>query len=85
MIAVSHVTDDKPLRVVIVKEANGTWVQLMSINSELSVKDILEDDAVRFGIEEIFKDFKEVWGWGKQKVRLLESNEATTVLNMMHL
>jgi hypothetical protein len=38
---------------------------------------------VRFGIEEVFKDLKEVWGWGKQELRLLESNEAATVMNMV--
>jgi hypothetical protein len=38
----------------------GRWVPLMSTNTELSVNDILEDDAVRFGIEEVFKNLKEV-------------------------
>jgi len=36
-----------------------------------------------FGIEEVFKDLKEIWGWGKQELRLLESNEAATVMNML--
>ena len=39
--------------------------------------------GVRFGIEEVFKDLKAVWGWGKQELRLLESNEAATVMNMV--
>jgi hypothetical protein len=55
----------------------------MSTNTELSVQEILESYAVRFGIEEVFKDLKEVGGWGKQEVRLLESNEAATTLNML--
>ena len=38
---------------------------------------------MRFGIEEVFKDLKAVWGWGKQELRLLESNEAATVMNMV--
>jgi hypothetical protein len=43
----------------------------------------LESYGVRFGIEEVFKDLKEVWGWGKQELRLLESNEAATTVNML--
>jgi len=31
----------------------------------------------------MFKDLKEVWGWGKQELRKLESNEAATVMNML--
>ena len=31
----------------------------------------------------MFKDLKEVWGWGKQELRLLESNEAATAMNML--
>ena len=31
----------------------------------------------------MFKDLKEVWGWGKQEVRLLERNEAATAMNML--
>jgi hypothetical protein len=58
-------------------------VPLMSTNAEQSTIEILESYGVRFGIEEVFKDLKDVWGWGKQEVRLLESNEATTVMNMV--
>ena len=48
----------------------------------MGAKEILESDAVRFGIEAMFKDLKAVWGWGKQEVRLLESNEAAA-MNML--
>jgi len=41
--------------------------------------EILESYGVRFGIEEVFKDLKEVWGWGKQELRLPESNEALSL------
>ena len=65
------------------KEDEKTWVPLISTNAEQSAVEILESYGVRFGIEEVFKDLKEVWGWGKQEVRLLESNEAATAMNMM--
>jgi hypothetical protein len=48
----------------------------------LSTKEVLESYGKRFGIEEMFKDLKEVWGCGKQEVRKLGSNEGVTVLNM---
>ena len=81
--ATSRLTKGKPLQVVLVKEDTTTWVPLMSTNPDASAKEILESYGVRFGIEETFKDLKEVWGWGKQEVRLLESNEAATTLNML--
>jgi len=65
------------------KEDEKVWVPRMSTNAEQSAVEILESYGVRFGIEEVFKDLKEVWGWGKQEVRLLESNEAATTMNMV--
>lgn len=56
---------------------------LISTDATMDVKEILESYGVRFGIEETFKDLKDVWGWGKQELRLLESNEAATALNML--
>ena len=68
---------------VLIKEDEKIWVPLMSTNAEQSEREILESYGVRFGIEEVFKDLKAVWGWGKQELRLLESNEAATVMNMV--
>jgi hypothetical protein len=34
-------------------------------------------------VEEVFKDLQEVWRWGKQAVRKLDSSKATTAMNMM--
>jgi hypothetical protein len=82
-IAVSRITKGKPIRVVLVKEENGVWVPLVSTDVNMEVKEILEAYAVRFGIEETFKDLKEVYGWGKQEVRNLETNEAVTMMNML--
>jgi len=82
-IATSRVTKGKPIKVVIVKEDDKTWLPLISTDVDVSDLEILESYAVRFGIEEMFKDLKEVWGWGKQELRKLESNEAATVMNML--
>ena len=82
-IATSRITRGKPIRVVIVKEDENTWLPLISTDVEVSVLEILESYAIRFGIEEMFKDLKEVWGWGKQELRKLESNEAATTMNML--
>jgi hypothetical protein len=82
-IATSRITRGKPIKMVIVKEDEKTWLPLISTDTEVSVLDVLESYAVRFGIEEMFKDLKEVWGWGKQELRLLESNECAAVMNML--
>ena len=82
-IATSRITRGKPIKVVIVKEDEKTWLPLISTDVEVSALDILESYAVRFGIEEMFKDLKEVWGWGKQELRLLESNEGAATMNML--
>jgi hypothetical protein len=82
-VATSRVMKGKPIKVVVVKEDAKTWLPLISTDVDVSVVEILESYAVRFGIEEMFKDLKEVWGWGKQEVRLLESNEAAATMNML--
>jgi hypothetical protein len=82
-IAASKLTKGTPIKVVLVKENDKTCVSLMSTDAAMEVKEILEAYGVRFGIEEMFKDLKEVWGWGKQEVRKLETNEAVTTMNML--
>jgi len=82
-VATSKLTKGRPVRVVVIKEDDGTWVPLMSTDPTMDVKEILESYGVRFGIEEVFKDLKDLWGWGKQELRLLESNEAATAMNML--
>ena len=82
-VAASKLTRGKPVKVVLVKEDEKTWLPLVSTDVALSTKEILESYGIRFGIEEVFKDLKDVWGWGKQEVRLLESNEASTTMNML--
>jgi hypothetical protein len=82
-VATSKLTKGKPIKVVLVKEDDGTWVPLLSTDANMEVREILESYGVRFGIEEVFKDLMEIWGWGKQELRLLESNEAATSMNML--
>jgi hypothetical protein len=82
-VATSKLTKGKPIKVVLIKEDDGIWVPLMSTEATMGVREILEAYGVRFGIEEVFKDLKDVWGWGKQEVRLLETNEAATAMNML--
>jgi hypothetical protein len=82
-VAASRLTKGTPIKVVLVKENDKTCIPLMSTDATMEVKEILEAYGVRFGIEEMFKDLKEVWGWGKQEVRLLERNEAVTSMNML--
>ncbi len=80
--AASKLTKGKPVKVVLVKENEKVWVPLVSTDATMEAKEILESDGVRFGIEEVVKDLKEIWGWGKPELRLLESNEAATT-NML--
>ena len=82
-VATSKLTCGKPVKVVLIKENEKVWVPLISTDAAMSEVEILEGYGVRFGIEETFKDLKEVWGWGKQELRKLESNEAATTMNML--
>jgi hypothetical protein len=64
-------------------EEDGTWIPLMSTNLDLSVQEIIESYGVRFGIEEVFKDLKDNYGWGKQEVRHLVASIGVTVMNRL--
>jgi hypothetical protein len=66
-----------------VKEEDGTWVPLMSTKIDLSVQEIIESYGVRFGIEEVFKDLKDNYGWGKQEVHNLWSSIGVTTMNLL--
>ena len=89
LILTSHITDGKPIRVVVsrlikrVKNKTGKTLEklgstgtFVSTNLDLSSEEIIASYSKRFSIEEIFKDMKEVCGLGKQQVRSLESNLA---------
>jgi hypothetical protein len=82
-IAVSELTSWQSVRVVLVQEDDGKYVLLMGTDIRMSAKEILESYGCRFGIEEMFKDLKEVECWGKQEVRNLWSNIAVTAINLV--
>lgn len=88
-ILTSHITDGKPIRVVVSRivkteegtdgtiiEKTGPLGTFISANVNLTPEEIIKSYSKRFSIEEMFKDLKEVCGLGKQQVRNLESNLA---------
>lgn len=62
------------IRVVIVREPDGSWIAWFSTDADLSVEAILEAVADRAAIEQDFHDVKEVHGAGEQQVRNLFAN-----------
>jgi hypothetical protein len=64
------------IRVVIVRNPDGTWAGWFSTDAELPVNTILECVADRSAIEQNFHDVKEVEGAGQQQVRNVFSNVA---------
>ena len=96
LILTSHITDGKPIRVVVsrlikrTKSKNGKPLEkvgstgtFVSTNLDLSPEEIIASYSKRFSIEEMFKDMKEVCGLGKQQVRSLESNLACIQITTM--
>jgi DDE superfamily endonuclease len=63
------------IRVVIVKEADGSWRAYCCTAPAASVRDILEAAAGRTAIEQTFKEVKEVEGAGEQQLRYWRANE----------
>jgi hypothetical protein len=53
------------LKIELIKEADGTWIPLMCITSDLSMQEIIASYGIRFGIEEVFKDLKETYWLGQ--------------------
>jgi hypothetical protein len=64
--AVSKMTAYKPVRILIVQEANG-WIPLLSTDTSLSAQETIERYGVCFGIGEVFKGLKEVWRGASRK------------------
>ena len=95
-IAVSHLTDRSPIRIVVSRiidiskdscghlvQHEGSWGMFISTDLNHDEQFILEQYSRRFSIEEMFKDLKEVCGLGKQQVRNFNSVKATTDLTLM--
>jgi DDE superfamily endonuclease len=69
------------IRVVLVKEDDGSWRAYFCTKPEATVAQILEAVADRGAIEQTFKDVKEVWGAGQQQVRNRDANVGCFNLN----
>jgi hypothetical protein len=69
------------LRVVLVKEDDG-WVAFFCTKPEATAVEILEAMADRGALEQTFKQVKEVWGAGQQRVRNVHSNEGCFNLSL---
>jgi hypothetical protein len=64
------------IRVVLVKNDDGSWVAFFCTDPNASVADILEAVANRSAIEQLFHDVKEVHGAGQQQLRNVWANVA---------
>jgi hypothetical protein len=62
------------IRVVLVREDDGTWRAYFCTKADASVADILMAIADRAGIEQVFHDVKEVHGAGQQQLRHVYAN-----------
>jgi hypothetical protein len=70
------------IRVVIVKEDDGTWRAYFCTHADASVAEILEAVADRSALEQVFHDTKEVHGVGQAQTRNYWSNVAVYHLNL---
>jgi hypothetical protein len=70
------------LRVVIVRELDGSWRAYCCTDVNATVAEILEAVADRSAIEQNFHDIKEVHGVGQQQLRNYWANLAAYHLNM---
>lgn len=70
------------IRVVLVKNEDGSWVAYFCTDSSASVTEILETIADRSAIEQVFHDVKEVHGAGQQQLRNAWANVAAWHLHL---
>jgi len=70
------------IRVVLVKNDDGTWVAYFCTDPTASVAEILEAVADRSAIEQVFHDVKEVHGAGQQQLRHVWANVAAWHLHL---
>ena len=70
------------IRVVLVKNDDGTWVAYFCTAVAASVAEILEAVADRSAIEQVFHDVKEVHGAGQQQLRNVWANVAAWHLHL---
>lgn len=70
------------IRVVLVREEDGSWLPFFCTNQDATVTQILTAVADRSAIEQDFHDLKEVHGTGQQQVRNIHANIAVYHLNL---
>jgi hypothetical protein len=70
------------IRVVLVKEDDGSWRAYMCTKPHASVGEILEAVADRSALEQVYHDLKEVHGVGQAQTRNYWTNVAVFHLNM---
>ena len=70
------------IRVVLVKNDDGSWVAYFCTAVDASVAEILEAVADRSAIEQVFHDVKEVHGAGQQQLRNVWANVAAWHLHL---
>lgn len=64
------------IRVLLVKNEDGSWVPYFCTDTSASVASMLEAVADRFAIEQVFHDVKEVQGAGQEQLRNAWANIA---------
>jgi len=70
------------IRVVLVKEDDGTWRAYFCTKADASVAEILEAVADRSALEQVYHDVKEVHGLGEAQTRNYWSNVAVVHLTL---
>lgn len=70
------------IRVVLVREENGSWRAYFCTDATATVEQILEAVADRSAIEQNFHDLKEVHGTGQQQLRYYWANVAAYHLTL---
>jgi hypothetical protein len=70
------------IRVVLVKEDDGSWRAYFCTHAEATVAEILEAVADRAALEQVFHDVKEVHGVGQAQTRNYWSNVAVYHLHL---
>ena len=62
------------IRVVLVKNEDGSWVAFFCTDANATAADILGLVSDRATIEQVFHDVKEIWGAGQQQLRNVHAN-----------
>lgn len=73
---------DGVIRVVLVKNDDGSSLPLFCTDTQAGVREIIETFGDRASIEQDFHDVKEVWGAGQQQVRTIWANIGCYHLNL---